>query len=237
MRLKTLINKIVSFIYKVILFKVMFIKEPLIRKIFGEVEVNTILKKMEGKKLKQTEKNYLYRSIRPKLIAAEMLSQAKILKEINKTKNKDTYTIDYNLANYKYRMILPKKKKRAKSIPLEDLIGEILNKHASARYIEAIPILIIKNKINKFKMLEVAAKFGIKNKIGYLIEIAMMIKEMPYLKDLLSYLSENKDLEIAFLAEGDYDFLMKTSPKRIRKWRLLGRFFDEDFIENARLYL
>jgi len=60
---------------------------------------------------------------------------------------------------------------------------------------------------------------------------------MPYLKDLLSYLSENKDLEIAFLAEGDYDFLMKTSPKRIRKWRLLGRFFDEDFIENARLYL
>ena len=125
MRLKTLINKIVSFIYKVILFKVMFIKEPLIRKIFGEVEVNTILKKMEGKKLKQTEKNYLYRSIRPKLIAAEMLSQAKILKEINKTKYKDTYTIDYNLANYKYRMILPKKKKRAKSKILKAKNGKI----------------------------------------------------------------------------------------------------------------
>jgi len=38
------------------------------------------------------------------------------------------------------------------------------------------------------------------------------------------------------LVEGDYDFLMKTSPERIKKWMLLGRFFDEDFIENARLY-
>jgi len=167
----------------------MLMKEPIILKIFGEVEVNTIIKKMEGKKLKQTEKNYLYRSIRPKLIAAEILSQAKILKEINKRKHKDTYLIDYNLARYGYDIILPKKKKRAKKISLEDLIGEILSKHSNARYIEAIPILIIKNKLDKFKMLDVAAKFGIKNKIGYLIETAMIIKEMPYLKDLLSYFS------------------------------------------------
>ncbi|MBI2110498.1 hypothetical protein HYT51_01840 [Candidatus Woesearchaeota archaeon] len=211
-------------------------KEPIILKIFGEVEVNTIIKKIEGKKLKQTEKNYLYRSIRPKLRAAEILSQAKILKEINKNKRKDTDIIDHNLAAYGYKMILPKKKIRARKIPLEDLIGEILSKNSSARYIEAIPILIIKNKLNKFKMLEVATKFDIKNKIGYLIETAMMIKEMPYLKELLVYFRENKDREIAFLAEGDYNFLMKTSPERIKKWRLLGRFFDADFIEDARLY-
>ncbi len=212
-------------------------KEPLIAKIFGRVEISTIIKKMEGKKLKQTEKNYLYRSIRPKLIAAEILSQAGILKEINKDKRKDNYLIEHNLAAYGYKMILPKKKKKAKKLPLEDLIMEILIRHPSARYIEAIPILIIKNKPNKFKMLEIAAKFGIKNKIGYLIETAMMIKEMAYLKDLLSYFSLNKDDEIVSLVEGDYDFLMKTSPERVRKWKLLGRFFDDDFIENARLYI
>lgn len=212
-------------------------KEPPIAKIFGRVEISTIIKKMEGKKLKQTEKNYLYRSIRPKLMAAEILSQAGILKEINKDKRKDSYSIEHNLAAYGYKMILPKKKKKAKKLPLEDLIAEILIRHPSARYIEAIPILIIKNKLNKFKMLEIAAKFGIKNKIGYLIETAMMIKEMAYLKDLLSYFSLNKDDEIASLVEGDYDFLMKTSPERVRKWKLLGRFFDDDFIENARLYI
>jgi hypothetical protein len=212
-------------------------KEPIITKIFGNVEINTIIRKMEGKKLKQTEKNYLYRSIRPKLMAAEILSQGQILKKINNDKREDTYLIEYNLAGYGYKMITSKKRKKAKRISLEDLIGEILVKHPSARYIEAIPILIIKNKLNKFKMLEIAAKFGIKNKIGYLIETAMMIKELPYLKDLLSYFNNNKEKEITFLAEGDYDFLMKTSPERVRKWGLLGRFFDDDFIENARLYL
>ena len=58
-------------------------KAPLIARIFGKVEINTIIKKMEGKKLKQTEKNYLYRSIRPKLMAASMLAESGILKEIN----------------------------------------------------------------------------------------------------------------------------------------------------------
>ena len=215
----------------------MILQEQVIRKILGKVEVDTIMRKIEGKKLKQTEKNYLSRSIRPKLMAAEILSQARILKEINGDKHKDTHLIDYNLAGYGYNLILPKSKKKARKMPLEELIGEILTKHSIARYIEAIPILIIMNNINKFKVLEIAAKFGIKNKIGYLIETAMMIKEVPYLKDLLSYFRENKDKEIAFLAEGDYDFLMKTSPKRIRQWNLLGRFFDDDFIENSRLYL
>lgn len=215
----------------------MIIDKQLFAKIFGKVEMLTIAKKMEGKKLKQTEKNYLYRSIRPKLIAAELLSQAGILKEINKGRHKDDYVIDYNLAAYGYNLILPKKRKKARKMPLEDLIAEILIKHSSARYIEAIPILIAKNKLDKFKMLEIAAKFGIKNKIGYLIETAMIIKETGHLKDLLSYLSNNKDDKIAFLVDGDYDFLMKTSPERVRKWKLLGRFFDGDFTENGRLYL
>src|SRR3989344_5919296 len=211
------------------------LKHEAVRKILGKVEIFTIIKKMEGRKLKQTERNYLYRSIRPKLIAANILASENILKEINKSKKDEDYIIEFNLSNYGYELISLKKKK-AKIMPIEELIIKIIMKQ-KARFIEAIPILIIKNKINKLKLLELASVYGIKNKIGYLIETAMMIKEMDYLKDLISYLKSNKDNEESFLVEGDYEFLSKEYPERVRKWKLLGRFFDEDFIRNSKVYL
>ena len=207
-----------------------------LRKIFGEVEISTIIKKIQGKKLKQTERNYLYRSIRPKLIAAGIVAQENIMGEINKSSKRDASEIEYNLSRYGYEMIsLEKKKKRA--IPIEELITLILAKFPRARFIEAIPIIIIKNRIDKFKLLELASSYGIKSKIGYLLETASMIKHQDYLKDLLLYLGSNKDEEVSFLVDGDYNFLSKESPSRIRKWRLLGRFFDEDFKNNAKVYL
>ena len=211
------------------------LKHESIRKILGKVEINTIIKKMQGQKLKQTERNYLYRSIRPKLIAANILSSENILKEINKNNKEDDSTIEFNLSNYGYEMVSLKKKK-GKIIPIEELIIKIILK-PKARFIEAIPILIIKNKINKLKLLELSSINGVKNKIGYLLETAMMIKEIDYLKDIIFYLESNKDEENSFLVQGDYGFLLRESPKRIRKWHLLGRFFDEDFIKNAEVYL
>ena len=179
----------------------------------------------------------MYRSIRPKLIAAEMLSQAGILKRINKRKREDASLIKYNLGVYGYSLISPSESKKAKKLPIEELITQILVYHPDARYLESIPIIIIKNKIDKFKMLELASKYSIKNKIGYLIETAMIIKKLAYLEDLLCYLESMKDESISFLVEGDYDFLSETSPERVRKWHLLGRFFDNDFKRNAEAYL
>lgn len=216
--------------------KIQLLKSEPIRKILGKVEIETIIKKIQGKALRQTERNYLYRSIRPKLIAANILSEENILKEINKDNKEDKSIIEYNLALYGYKMLLLKKRK-TKKLPIEELIARILIKHPKARFIEAIPILMIKNPINKFKLLELAAKYGIRNKIGYLLETALIIRQMPYLKDLLSYLKKSKDSEMSFLQEGDLNFLAKTSPKRIKKWNLLGRFFDEDFKKNAEAYL
>ena len=216
--------------------KLQALKHETIRKILGRVEVETIIKKMEGIRLKQTERNYLYRSIRPKLIAAGILAQENILNEINKDNREDASSIEYNLSHYGYEMISLKKKK-SKIIPIEELMVKILVKLPKARFIEAIPILIIKNRIDQFRLLELALNYGIKNKIGYLLETAMMIQPMKYLKDLLLYFDSNKDDEVSFLVEGDYEFLSKESPARVRKWRLLGRFFDEDFIRNAKVYL
>lgn len=212
------------------------LKEDVIGRIFGKVEIETLAKKMEGKKLKQVERNYLYRSIRPKLIAASILHQGNILQEINKKAKDDLSLVEYNLSEYGYNIISLKKSKR-KKIPIEELIVKILIKYPHARFIEAIPILLIKNKINKFKLLELASKYDTKNKIGYLLETAFMLKPMPYLNDILFYFKSNIDPEVSILYGGDYDFLVRTSPLRIRKWNLLGRFFDKDFLKLKEAYL
>lgn len=216
--------------------KLQALKHEAVRRILGKVEIETIIKKMEGRKLKQTERNYLYRSIRPKLVAANILAQENILNDINKNKKENASAIEYNLSHYGYGMISLKKKK-CKIIPIEELIVNILVKFPKARFIEAIPIIIIKNRLDKFKLFELASNYGIKNKIGYLLETAMGIKPMSYLKEILLYLDANKDDEISFLVEGDYEFLYRKSPARVKKWRLLGRFFDEDFENNAKAYL
>ena len=235
------ILKIERFKYIIILNKITMtilqaLRHEAVRKILGKVEIETIIKKIEGRRLKQTERNYLHRSIRPKLIAAGILAQENILNEINKDNREDASAIEYSLSHYGYEMISLKKKK-GKIIPIEELMVMILAKFPKARFIEAIPIIIIKNHIDTFKLLELTSSYGVKNKIGYLLETAMMIKPMNYLKDLLLYLYSNKEYEVSFLVEGDYEFLSEESPARVRKWRLLGRFFDEDFANNAKVYL
>ena len=215
--------------------KIQALKHETVKKILGKVEIATIIKKMEGRRMKQTERNYLYRSIRPKLVAAGILAQENILGEINKNNKENTSAIEYNLFRYGYEMI-SLKKKRSKLIPIEDLIVKILVKFPKARLIEAIPIIIIKNRIDKFRLLELASNYCIKNKIGYLLETAIMIKPMDYLKELLSYFDSSKDDETLFLVDGDHEFLLKESPARVRKWNLLGRFFDEDFTRNAKVH-
>ncbi len=228
---------------------IQILKEEVIRKVLGDVEINTIIKKMHGKKLKQTERNYLYRSIRPKLIACSILSQENILKEINKPRKiLNINQIHFNLDKYGYNLITSYKIKKQKTIAIEDLITKILTQIPEARLVEAIPIILIRNKINPYRLLEDGAKYDIKNQIGYLLETSFIIakkfnlyKRINYLKGLLNYLKNTKDKEIKILGEvkdKEYiEFLEKTSPKRIKGWNLLGRYFDTDFIKIAKLYL
>ena len=234
-------SRIETFKYIITIYTVTMLKSKLayqepLKRILGSVEIETIHKKIEGRKLKQVERNYLSRSIRPKLVAAKILCQENILEQINRRQKPDTSLIEHNLSAYGYEMI-SLKRRRHKLMAPEELIIEILTKSPKARFIEAIPFLLIKCNIPPFKLMEAAACYGIKNKLGYLIETACMLKPLPQLKELLAYLQENKDKEEAFLAYGDEEFLRRTSPKRVRKWNLLGRFFDEDFKKLARVYL
>ncbi len=210
-------------------------------KILGRVEIDTILKRIKGKKLKQTERNYLSRSIRPKLIAAKILTEEKLLEKIHRPDKSLEKKIIYNLDKYGDKMITLGKIKKQKALQIEELIGIIITRSPSARFIEAIPLLLLKNKIDKFKLVEIANTYNIMNQLGYLIEIAIIIAERFNIKkdfkDLLSYFKHNKEKEVICLGEEKdsayHEFILKTSPLRIRKWNLVGRFFDDDFIKNA----
>ncbi len=203
--------------------------------IFGKVEIATIKKRMSGTPLTQVERNYLSRSIRPKLRAAKIITEQKMLEHLMKDTS-EREQIEYNLNRYGYPLFTIKKKK-ALLLSLEELITLILTKYRSPRYIEAIPFLFLKNKIDAWKMVALAFQFQIKNEIGYLLETAFLIKPIPSLKKLLLFLKKNKERKITFLAEGDYDFLLKTTPMRLRKWNLLGRFFDNEFYQKAKVIL
>ena len=220
-------------------------ENPAINRLLGKVEIDTIIKRIQKRKLSQVERNYLSRSIRPKLIGAEILTNEKILDKIKRPEKEITRNqVIFSLSKYEYNLITLYPLSNYKIIKIEHLIGNILTKFAEPRLIEAIPILFIKNKINEYKLLEISIDKGIKNQIGYLLETSFLIaekfkltKKISYLKPLLDYLRIEKDRNIEILGmetDPDYsDFLKETSPKRIKEWFLLGRYFDDEFIKTG----
>lgn len=216
--------------------------KTILRKLFGKVEIETIIRKIQGRKLRQVERNYLSKSIRPKLRVIKLISGLALLERINQPKEKITREeIIYNLGRFGYDLITIRKIKPQKKIFLEDLIVKILVDDPKPRFIEAIPIILLKNKVDGFKLLESATKYNLKNEIGYLIETALMIKDKKELKGLLSHLRRAKEKEKRVLGEEMPEewkqFLASKSPKRIRSWNLLGRFFDRDFKKLAKGYI
>lgn len=151
--------------------------------------------------------------------------------------NKDT--IIYNLSYYGYDLVSVKKIKRSKIIPLEDLIIEILIRFPEARFIEAIPTLMIKQKIDKFELYRKACDYGLINKIGFLLNISIIIakklkKNISYLKELLNKFKTKKEKKIQYFSTiKDKKFLDRTTPKIMALWNLRGRFLIEDFYKET----
>ena len=218
-----------------------------IQKILGKVEIETIIKKINGAKLKQVERNYLSRSIRPKLIGSAILTQQNILESIQKSHKANRNFIIFNLGKYGYDLIPPHSFNFKDKIELEYLISYIISECPEPRFIEAIPILILRNKINPYLLFEISLKKDIKNQIGYLLETSFIISDefnlnnkISYLKDLLKYLELHKSEERILGKEENEqykEFLRKTRSARIKKWNLLGRYFDKDFIKIGENYL
>ena len=221
-------------------------KSPL-QLLFGKREMETLQKKQEGKPLTQTERNYLSASIRPKLRAIQALAPLHLLPDINRRKEHfSRQDIIFNLGEYGYELIAISSLGKKKKISLEELIMQVLRNFPESRFIEAIPILLLKNPIDPFKLLELATLWHLKNQLGFLLETALSLQKRSdvrsnKLSDLLYYLQKTKEPERHLLGEDfgkEYrEFLARASSPRMQVWHLLGRFFDEDFKTGARVYL
>lgn len=148
--------------------------------------------------------------------------------------------IIYNLSYYNYDLISYEKIKKYNIMPIENLIIEILTRYPEARFIEAIPFLIIKNKIDFFELYRKAYEFKLINKIGFLLKNAFIIAKkkginIDYLKNLLKELKDKKEKQIQYLSsfQEDKEFLEKTTTPLMKEWNLRGRFSTEDFLKEA----
>lgn len=145
----------------------------------------------------------------------------------------------YSLSHYGYDLILLRKTGKHQILPIEELIIQILIRFPEARFIEAIPILMLKNKIDKFELYRQAYDYGLTNKIGFLLEIALLIAKrkginLAYLNDLLQQLKLKRQETMQYFSMlRDRKFLEKNTPEEMKKWSLIGLFSIKDIQEAA----
>jgi len=100
-----------------------FYRDHIIPKGLSPREFDTIMKRLEGKKLSQTERNYLSRSIRPKLAAAKILCELHLEDLINNRSKRYTQGLIQKLAH----LDLPiKEQKYRQSDKIRRLIDKML---------------------------------------------------------------------------------------------------------------
>jgi len=161
---------------------------------------------------------------------------------IERPKQEDTQSITrediiFTLSHYGYELISYKPIHKAKLISIEDLMMAILIKFPEARFIEAIPILLINKRIDSFELYRKTYDFGLINKMGYLLEIALIIakkfkRDISYLKLLLLAFEQKKNEHVQFFSMlQNRKFLERTTPELMKKWNLRGRFMLEDFVK------
>ncbi len=214
----------------------------MIRKNSRKYSIYQLWKKLPKKMMYQTYKviiNHLLKS--NEILIDENKKMCWIFHPIIKMEVINKKKIIYNLSHYGYDLISYEKIRKYDIILIEDLIIEILIRCPEARFIEAIPILIIKNRINYLELYRKAYDFGLINKIGFLLENAFIIagktkKDVGYLKDLLEELKRKKEKTIQYFSTFvDKNFLEKTTPSLIKKWNLKGNFSTSDFFKEAYL--
>ncbi len=198
-----------------------------------EFSVYQLWKALPRKMMYQTYKKAIsYLTERGEIITD---SNGKIAYMKIKTKHKQIMRNDIlrSLSHYGYDLIT-KEKVRASIIPLPDLIIEILLRFPEARLIEAIPLILTKNSIDKFELYRKAYKNNLINEIGFLLDIAMKLSKKLDLKELLEELKKQKQKNIRYLTSiKDREFLEKRTPAIMRKWNLRGLFSIDDFRKEA----
>lgn len=201
----------------------------------GRYSVYQLWKRLPRKMKYQTYKNAILHLQERNEVAEEGRKLTYIGKKADRFEKIDRNTILYNLSHYGYDLITTERIGKKKILALEDLFIHILIQYPEARFIEAIPTLMVKNRINKFELYRKAYEYALINKIGFLTDVACRIarkagKRKKELEELLSAFKQKKDASIQYFSTlKDKSFLERTTPKIMKDWNLRGRFSFEDF--------
>lgn len=144
--------------------------------------------------------------------------------------------IQFNLSRFGYSSFLQgRTEKESEKISIETLIAAILLKQ-DIRLIEAVPILMAKNKINQRSLLFLSKKYGLVNKVGFLLGITgALLKDdarKSEIKEILVHYTRLKsDEEESFIPDPK-----RGSWELAKDWKIITNLSMEDFKEKARLY-
>ncbi len=201
----------------------------------GRYGVCQLWRRLPRKMKYQTYKNIIFYLQKRNEITEEGRKLTYIGKRTDRFEKVDRDSIIYNLSCYGYDLITTEKIGKKKILALEDLFIQILIRYPEARFIEAIPTLMLKNRINKFELYRKACDYGLVNKMGFLTDIAYRIsrkagRKKKDLEELFSAFNQKKDASIQYFSTlKDKGFLERTTPKIMKYWNLRGRFSFDDF--------
>lgn len=207
----------------------------------GRYSVYQLWRRLPKKMKYQTYKNIIFYLQERNEITEEGRKLAYIGKRTDRFEKIGRDGILYNLSCYGYDLITTEKTGKKKFLALEDLLVQILIRYPEARFIEAIPTLMIKNELNKFELYRKTCDYGLINKMGFLTDIACRIsrkagRRKKDLEELFNAFSQKKDASIQyFSALKSKGFLEGTTSKIMRSWNLRGRFSFGDFYKEGYL--
>lgn len=158
----------------------------------------------------------------------------------NPTKLKDE-AILANMSIFGYPLRSPSAKKPSEAglekIALESLIAAIVFKGGDARLIEAIPILLAKNPVNQRYLFFMAKKYGMINKVGFLLEASeeLIVSDRRKIMEIGRALMKYRKLK------SDEEEYLTAGSKRggwslPRKWNIVTNMSLEDLKEKAEIY-
>lgn len=144
--------------------------------------------------------------------------------------------LQFNLSRFGYSGFLKGHMERqAEKFSIETLIAAIMPKQ-DIRLIEAIPILMAKNKINQRSLFFLSKKYGLINKAGFLLEIT---KELLKDNEKKSEIEEILERYRKFKSDEEESFIPGSkmgSWKLAGDWKIITNLSMMDFREKARLY-
>mgnify|MGYP001560737334 CR=1 FL=1 len=213
----------------------------LVPAIFTSKQFNVLIKRLENKKLSQTERNYLSNSIKSKLKAILEIKHLNFFQiYFRKNKKKILNSVVYSYLKsginlFGYENI------KGKAISATEAVKSVLNNYQEldARIVDLLPVYVLKNKgkINLFEIYDFAVENSLVNFTGYVFGI---VQKHSYCKEFKNFLAALENRKDGFYIARDerylkiIDFIEQDDISR--KWNIITLNKEKDYGKYFELY-